>query len=314
VARPTRAGEVMPRGAVLLSGEVTGRVVAGPRNLAAALDAAVHTALVRLAAARREPAPGTWDDAAVRGLFTAALAFASFALVTHVWLGEGPLGPPALFSTAAVLAGVSPAAILAAAPAARAVAVLRARAAGIVVKDAGALEALARVDTVCFARSAASAGARAVHGLRDRGIRALMIRSDHPEAIRDLQLAGARVLLVVEDGHRDPGGAAQADVAVAVAAAVATGTLPGASHAPIVLAEGHLDDLVGLVDLGRAVCAVIRENAVLGAVYNAAILPAAALGYVSPRNAAGLVLAETLLALANAARLLYRPSLEARAR
>jgi cation transport ATPase len=197
-----------------------------------------------------------------------------------------------------VLAGVSPAAVLAAAPAARAVAVLRARAAGIVVKDAGALEALARVDTLCFARSA---GAHAVPGLLVRGIRALVMCGDRPEAIRDLQLAGARVLLVVGDGH-DPGGAVQADVAVAVV----PGALPGAAAAPILLAEGHLDDLAGLVDLGRALRAVIRENMALGAVSNAAILPAAALGYLSPLHAAGLVLAETLLGLANAARLLYR--------
>ena len=54
---------------------------------------------------------------------------------------------------------------------------------------------------------------------------------------------------------------------------------------------------------------MIVETVAFGAVYNAVIIPAAALGYVSPLGAAGLVLTETLLGLANAARLLHRPRL-----
>jgi cation transport ATPase len=113
-------------------------------------------------------------------------------------------------------------------------------------------------------------------------------------------------VLLVGDGRHDPGSLAQADVAVTVVAGSTVGLRP-ASAAPIEIAE--IDDLAILVDLGRAVRAVIVESAAFGAVYNAAIIPAAALGYVSPIGAAGLALAETLLGLANAARLLYWPRL-----
>jgi Cu2+-exporting ATPase len=170
-----------------------------------------------------------------------------------------------------------------------------------------------------------------VHALRARGVRALVTSGDRPEAtaltahqlrvpgsgglgpaekalaIRALQLAGARVLLV-SDGWNDPRVAAQADLAIAVA----PGALPGAVGAPIVVCRDRLDELPGLVDLGRALRAVIRQNTALAAAYNAALIPAAALGYVSPLAAAGLALAETLLGLANAARLLRGPAISPR--
>lgn len=440
-ARSANAGELMPRGALLLSAEALGRVTSARRDLAAALDAEARAALARIARTRVELAPGTWDDAALRGLFTAALGCAAFALVTLGFLSGAPL---ALLAAAAVLAGVSPSALMVAAPAARALAVARARAAGVSVKDPAALEALARVDTVCFEKNGAiasgaprvralvwapgvapdrailedlaalealaahpvgaaiaaylaeagiaptplGAGARvcesangisgrvrdalveigsparwgedhrdaspavivatfgrngvplgrfelvdpprphaelAVTALRARGLAALVLSGDRPEAttvaarrlkvpgagglgpsekalaIRDLQFAGARVLLV-GDGRNDPAGVAQADVAVAIA----RGALPGSVDAPIVIVEGRLVDLVGLVDLARRLRSVLRANAALAAVYNAALVPAAALGWVRPAHAAMLMLAETLLGLANAARLLRR--------
>jgi cation transport ATPase len=287
-------------------------------DLAAALDAEVRVTVARLAEARVQPALGTWEDAAVRGLLTAALGCASFALVTHGWLGAGPLSPLALFAMAAVLAGVSPSAVLAAAPAARAIAVARARACGVAVKDPAALEALARVDAVCFEIEGPPGpeALAAVRGLSARGVRTRVLGgerrataarglgpSEKALAIRDLQFAGSRVLLV-GDGRDDPAGATQADVAVAVT----PGALPGAAAAPIVISGGRLDDLAGLVDLARALRSVLRQNAAIGAVYNAVLIPAAALGYVSPLRAALLMLAETLLGLANAGRLLHWPA------
>ncbi len=276
----------------------------GEHDLAATLDAGVRAALGRLAVTRVEPLAGTWEDAAARGVITAALGCAAFAVVTHGWLGPGPLGPLPVLAAAAVLAGASPAAILVAAPAARAVALLRARAEGVAVADPAALEILGRVDTVCFERASALAhSAGAVHALRLRGIRALVVAPPAAAAIRDLQIAGARVLLVA-DGRADPAGMAQADVSAALAA----GTLPAAPPAPIIVSDGDAGALAGLVDLGRALSTALVENAALGAAYNAVLVPAAALGYLTPLRAAVLVLVETLLGLANAARLLRRPA------
>ncbi len=319
-----------------------------PRDLAAALDAEVLASLERLAGAGDaaadparwapgDPAPGTWEDAAVRGFFTAALGLATFALVTRGLLGAGLIGPVALLAAAAVLVSVSPSSVLVAAPAARAIAVLRARAAGVLVKDPAALEALAGVDAACLekdsviaagelARLEQPATLEAVRGLRARGVRALVLSGDQPEAtalaarrlcvpgagglgpaeralaIRDLQFAGARVLLV-SDGRGVPAGAAQADVTLAVT----PGALPGSVAAPIVITEGQLGDLPWLVDLGRALRAVIRQSTALGVVFNAVLIPAAALGYVSPLGAALAMLGETMLGLLNAARLLRWP-------
>jgi cation transport ATPase len=307
LSQPLEAGEVIPAGAVLLSAAVTGRVVHPRGGLAGALDAEVHASLARAEEAELFPAD-PWEDAAARGIFTAALGCAAFAAVTHGWLGGGPLSPLAIFSCVAVLVGSSPSAIVVAAPVARAVAVLRARAAGVVVKDPGALQALAAIDVACFEHTL-WAHEPTVRALSARGITARLLAGEHPDAaglpaekalaIRDLQLGGARVLLI-GDGWNDSAGA---DVAVAVA----PGTLPGAVRAPIVVCDGRVDGLPALVDRGRALRAVLRQNAALAAVYNAALLPAAALGYLSPLRAAALMLLETLLGLANASRLLHTP-------
>jgi cation transport ATPase len=151
----------------------------------------------RLCAHEEMPVEGSWEEAALRGLFTAALGFASFALVTHGWLGGGPLAAPAVLAAVAVLVGFSPSALLAAAPVARAVALVRASRDG---KD---------------------------------------VRSG--------------------SFHRHP--------------------------------------------VGVALERVLRQNLVIGAVYNAAVVPAAAVGLLAPLPAALLMLLETLLVLGNAARL-----------
>jgi cation transport ATPase len=286
----------MPAGALLLSGQVTGRVAAGPVDREAALDREVLATLSRIDAARIEPTPGTWEDAAVRGLFTAGLGCAAFALVTQAWLGSGPLGPGAIFAAAAVLVGTSPSALLTAAHWGRAAAVVRARLLGVLVRDPAALEAIALVDTVCLDGGAVAPQAPAVRALGARRLRALLLRDDRrgAAALADLQYAGARVLLL----GGDPAAAAQADVAVAV------GPVTAPAGAAIVVPEGSLEALVGLVDLGRALRAVLRQNLALAAIYNVAVIPAAALGYLSPLHAAALALADTLLGLGNAARLL----------
>jgi cation transport ATPase len=405
-------------------------------------EAEVRAVLARLAVTEHSPADGSWEDALVRGVVTAALGCASFALVTHGCLGGGPLGGVALSATVAVLVIASPGALLAAGPAARAIAVIRARAAGILVKEPAALGDLAAADVAClekngtltaearvvrdlvwldvpdaallaevaaleqlsahpagravaaylaglgvtpaalgpdarvmetstgiagrargalvevgaparfgspdhevsadvsvvfFGRNGVAAGAfelampvlpgaaAAVRGLASRGVRPLLLSGDAVAAsghaarrlgipgagnlgpvekalaVRDLQLRGARVLLV-GDGWLDASVSRQADVT----AAVAKGAPPAAVPAPIVIAEGGVERLPALIDLARALRAVIRQNTALAVVYNVTLIPAAALGYVPPAAAAALALLETTLALGNAARLLRR--------
>jgi len=264
-------------------------------------------------------------DVAGRALSVAALAFAAFAVVLHALLGAGPLGPAALLAPIAVLAGSSLSAFWLAPPAARAIALARARAAGILVRDPGALERVARADVVCIEADhalAADAGL-AVRALRELGVSVHLLSERRTDAVkmiaawigarafgpltpanqalhvRDLQHAGAWVLLV---GAGDGEGAARADVAVAVAP-------PGArcrdalGQAPLVLGVARLEPLAYLVELSRALRARLREGAILAALYNAVLIPCAALGWCPPAAAALLALVEALLVLANAARL-----------
>ena len=172
---------------------------------------------------------------------------------------------------------MSPASILVAAPAARAIAILRARAAGAVVRDAPLLEALTPIDTVCFAEGEVQPSRAAVDGLRARGVRA--VRPPRPtraarRAPSTISSAPARAC-----SWSPPGGTPRRSRRPTPSSPLGSG---------IAVAEGRLDALPGLVDLGRALRRVLRQNAALGAVYNAAVIPAAALGHVPPLAAAGL--------------------------
>jgi cation transport ATPase len=180
---------------------------------------------------------------------------------------------------------------------------LRARRTGALVREPEALVALASIDTVCFdADVAALPDAYGLRSLQERGIRALTLRRDRADdtparAVRELERAGARVLLV---------GDARASQAVDVAITVEP-SKAASSSARIVVSASGIQELGRLVDLGRALRRVLRQNAVLAAIYNAVLIPAAALGLVTPLSAAVLLLAETLVTLAMAARLLRAP-------
>src|SRR5262249_20143442 len=106
--------------------------------------------------------------------------------------------------------------------------------------------------------------------------------------------------LYVGDGLSDATGAVQADVAVAIAPE----TLPAAVQAPIVVTTPSLAPIPVLVELAQACNARIRENFVIGALYNAVMLPLCALGLVPRVSAAGLPPLEPLLVSATAPRLL----------
>jgi Cu2+-exporting ATPase len=177
---------------------------------------------------------------------------------------------------------------------------------------------------LCDALRPGSAGV--LRQLWERGVRCRLVTGDRQEAalatahhlgirgfggttqhertlhVRQLQQAGSRVLFV-GDGIHDRPNLAGADVAVAIA----PGALAGAVDAPIVLSGSTLSALPRLVDIGRALRARLRENYVVAALYNAVVMPLAAAGFVTPLQAAALMLLETLLVLANSARLLHGP-------
>jgi cation transport ATPase len=442
-ARDRPAGEAISQGALVLSAEVFARVrrPAGTA-LSAAADAEVQRTVARIDQEVAHPGARLgWAHTAALSLSVAALSFASFALVVHSLVAGGPLNAPAWLSAIAVLLGFSSSAFTLALPGARIIAVLRARALGVVVKDPAALETLARVEVAVFDKTGTvTTGAIRVVGLRwfvppdqaaledvagleagsshpagraiaaylaalgvvprppeerpvhrgdgisgrvrgalvevcaagreaalpaevafgasavvfrrngvalgcfelwdpprsgaeaalralwQRGVASRLMSGDRPEAtailahrlgvpgqgglsaaekallVRDLQHDGAAVLYV-GDGLHDGAGQAQADLAVAVA----PGTLPGAVNAPLLLIEDRLGALCDLVDLARALRAQVRQGVAISILYNAAVIPLAAAGFIGPLGAAALALGEALLLLANTARLLFAP-------
>lgn len=268
-------------------------------------------------------------DVAARSLCVAAPALAAFALVVHAALGGGPLSPGALLAPIAVLAGCSPAAFWLAAPAARALAIARARAGGIVVKHPRALESVARVDTVCLDDPLRPGVEEVARALGNRGLDARILSGERHAAarsagerlgirgfgalsaagkalyVRHLQRAGARVLFV---GSAEGAWSAQADASVILAHASPTAAIPAA----IGLTGDRLERLPYLIDLSRALRARLRQGVAVSALYNAVVLPCAALGWCPPAAAAALALLEALLVLVNAGRL-PRPPGPARA-
>jgi Cu2+-exporting ATPase len=141
----------------------------------------------------------------------------------------------------------------------------------------------------------------AAHSLGVHGLGGLT-QTERALHVRNLQRAGAQVLFV-GDGVCDRPNLAGADVTIGMA----PGALARAVDAPIVSTGPSLGALPHLFDLATALRARLRENYVVAAIYNAVVMPLAAAGFLSPLEAAGLMLVETLVVLANSARLLRTP-------
>lgn len=76
------------------------------------------------------------------------------------------------------------------------------------------------------------------------------------------------------------------------------------TSAPLAVGAGHPGRAVAILALARRLRRVHFQNAAIAALYNAFLLPAAAIGFLSPREAAALLLLETAVVLGNTARLL----------
>ncbi len=126
--------------------------------------------------------------------------------------------------------------------------------------------------------------------------------ADKRDAIAALQAQGARVAMA-GDGINDAPALAQAQVSLSLG----SGAPLAQWTADIVILSDRIELVADAVRAARRTFAVIRENLVWAAAYNAVAVPAAAFGLVSPLLAAAGMSASSLAVVANALRLTRRP-------
>jgi Cu+-exporting ATPase len=139
-------------------------------------------------------------------------------------------------------------------------------------------------------------------GIPESGVLAELDPEQKTEAIRKLQDQGEKVAFV-GDGINDAPALEQADLGIAVARA----TDVARESADIILINSDIQALPEAIALARATLRTIRQNLFWAFFYNAAAVPLAALGFISPILCAAAMGVSDLIVIGNSLRLARRP-------